>query len=106
MINHSPDLRLATPGDIAGIVRLINDAYRPERFYIDQDRVTAEQIRELLQRGKFLVLAEGTALLGTVYIEYRGERGYLGLLAVDPTRQGGGLGKRLIVEAEQDCCVA
>jgi GNAT superfamily N-acetyltransferase len=33
----------------------------------------------------------------------RGERSYLGLLSVDPTIQQGGLGSRLMIEAERFC---
>jgi predicted N-acetyltransferase YhbS len=33
-------------------------------------------------------------------VEIRGERGYFGLLAVDPARQGGGLGRKMLAEAE------
>ena len=42
-------------------------------------------------------------LLGCVYVELRGERGYLGMLAVSPARQGGGIGTRLIAAAEEFC---
>jgi len=38
-----------------------------------------------------------------VYAELRGERGYFGLLAVDPKRQRRGLGGRLIAAAEDYC---
>ncbi|HEX5426283.1 MAG TPA: GNAT family N-acetyltransferase, partial [Candidatus Acidoferrales bacterium] len=38
-----------------------------------------------------------------VYTEIRGERGYLGMLSVDPPRQGTGLG-RLMVEAAENHC--
>ena len=40
-------------------------------------------------------------LLGCVYVEIRGTRGYLGQLAVDPAHQGAQLGRR-IVEAAED----
>jgi ribosomal protein S18 acetylase RimI-like enzyme len=31
-----------------------------------------------------------------VYVELRGDRGYFGMLSVDPSRQGRGVGRRLI----------
>ena len=42
-------------------------------------------------------------MTGSVYVEIRGERGYFGLLAVDPRRHGGGIGDRLIAAAEEHC---
>jgi len=42
-------------------------------------------------------------LTGCVYTELRGQRGYFGLLAVDPHRQRSGIGARLIAAAEQHC---
>ena len=49
------------------------------------------------------MLVEGGVLAGCVYTELRGERGYFGLLAVDPQRQRSGIGARLIAAAEQHC---
>jgi len=49
------------------------------------------------------MLFEDGVLAGCVYTEIRGERGYFGLLAVDPQRQRSGIGARLIVSAEQHC---
>ena len=46
------------------------------------------------------------ALAGCVYAELRGERGYFGLLAVDPQRQRCGIGARLIAAAEEHCRAA
>ena len=60
----------------------------------------------MLAKGKFLLLEQDGTLAGCVYVEYRGERGYFGLLAVDPARQRAGLGSRLIAAAEQDCRAA
>ncbi|MFY9562422.1 MAG: GNAT family N-acetyltransferase [Terriglobales bacterium] len=96
-------LRTATPADADAITRVVNDAYRRERFFIDDDRTSPDKVRALLQKGKFLLLEEDAALVGCVYVEHRGERGYFGLLAVDPQRQRAGLGARLIAAAEQGC---
>ncbi len=49
------------------------------------------------------MLFEDGVLAGCVYIELRGERGYFGLLAVDPQRQRSGNGARLIAAAEEHC---
>ncbi len=46
---------------------------------------------------------EDGALVGCVYAEVRGERGYFGLLAVDPARQRSGVGTILIAAAEEEC---
>jgi len=42
-----------------------------------------------------------TGLSGCVYVECDRERSYLGLLSVAPRRQGLGLGRRLVAEAEK-----
>ena len=99
-------LSLAAPADADAIARLIYAAFNPERFYIDGDRISAEKVRDLLPKGKFLLLHDGDALVGCVYIELRGERGYFGLLAVDPSRQRAGIGARLIAAAEDECRAA
>jgi GNAT superfamily N-acetyltransferase len=84
-------------------VRLINDAFRAERFFIEADRTDQEKVMALMEIGKFLTLFEDGGLAGCVYVELRGERGYFGLLAVDPRRQRSGIGSRLIAAAEQHC---
>jgi len=96
-------MRTAEPADAPAIARLVNAAFRSERFFIDVDRTDPEKVRALLQKGKSLMLFEDGVLAGCVYTELRGERGYFGLLAVDPQRQLSGIGTRLIVAAEQRC---
>ncbi len=49
------------------------------------------------------MLLEDGVLAGCVYAELRGERGYFGLLAVDPQRQRSGIGASLVAAAEQHC---
>jgi len=81
----------------------VNDAFRPERFFIDADRTDPKKVAALLRKGKFLMLLEDEKLTGCVYAELRDKRGYFGLLAVDPQRQRSGIGARLIAAAEQHC---
>jgi GNAT superfamily N-acetyltransferase len=102
-VGDSLKLRFGEPADVPAIVRLVNDAFRSERFFIDADRTDSEKVMALLQTGKFLLLFEDDVLTGCVYAELRRERGYFGLLAVDTKRQRVGLGGRLIAAAEDYC---
>ena len=98
--------RTAQVEDAENIARLVNIAFRPERFFIDGDRTNPEKVRALLQKGKFLLTEEAGALTGCVYVELREDRGYFGLLAVQPKRQRSGLGSGLIAAAEEYCRAA
>jgi ribosomal protein S18 acetylase RimI-like enzyme len=98
--------RVADPQDAEDIARLVNAAFRPERFFIDADRTNPEKVHALLRKGKFLLVEQASALAGCVYVELRGERGYFGLLAVDPGLQRSGLGSRLVAAAEEYCRAA
>jgi GNAT superfamily N-acetyltransferase len=96
-------MRNAEPADAESIARLVNAAFRPERFFVDADRTNPEKVRALLEKGKFLLAEDAGVLVACVYVELRGERGYFGLLAVDPARQRTGMGSRLIDAAEDYC---
>jgi GNAT superfamily N-acetyltransferase len=96
-------MRFAEASDAPAIAVLVNDAFRTERFFIEADRTNPEKVSALLDKGKFLLLFENDQLAGCVYTELRGERGYFGLLAVDPKLQRSGLGSRLIAAAEDYC---
>jgi GNAT superfamily N-acetyltransferase len=98
--------RTAQVEDAENIARLVNIAFRPERFFIDGDRTNPEKVRALMQKGKFLLAEEAGALTGCVYVELREDRGYFGLLAVQPKRQRAGLGSALIAAAEDYCRAA
>lgn len=102
----SSRIRFAEAPDAPAIAALVNDAFRPERFFIEADRTNPEKVGELLEKGKFLLLFENEKLAGCVYAELRAERGYFGLLAVDPKLQRTGLGGRLIAAAEDYCRAA
>jgi GNAT superfamily N-acetyltransferase len=92
--------RIATPEDADALMRLINAAFVVERSFIDVERVRLEEVREFQRTGAFLVAGEMEAC---VYVEVRGDRGYFGLLSVDPARQGRGLGRAMVEAAEQYC---
>ncbi len=103
-------IRAAVQSDIDSLARLINSAFRVEQPFIDGDRTNPDGVRAYMEKGKFLLAEEAAGLAGCVYIELRGDRGYLGLLGVDPSRQGTGLGRKLMNAAEnffrQAGCVA
>ena len=100
----SPDysVRLANAGDTDALVSLINAAFIVEKPIIDGDRINVEKVAELFSIGKFLLLEADSGLVSCVYIEIKeSRRGYLGLLAVDPSRQKSGLGRKMIEAAER-----
>jgi N-acetylglutamate synthase-like GNAT family acetyltransferase len=95
-----PRFRLAEMRDVAAIVEIINAAFRVERFFIGRDRTDADSVRTLMATGQFILAEDSERLAGCVYVELRKERGYFGLLSVDPARQKSGLGTGLIAAAE------
>lgn len=93
-------LRKASPADVAAIVALVNQAYSVEEFFVRGPRTDAGQVAHDLERGGFLLSEGPEGIEGCVYVEPRGSVGYFGLLAVAPSRQGQGLGRRLVAAAE------
>ena len=97
-------IRSAELADAANITAVINAAFRiAEKFFIDGNRIRQAEVEESLAKGVFLLAEVNGKLNGCVYVELRGERSYLGLLSVDPTCQQGGVGSRLMFEAEKYC---
>jgi GNAT superfamily N-acetyltransferase len=99
-------VREATPADVPALVRLINIAYRVEEFFIQGERTNDVEIRSLLASDAFLVVdgpAGSSELAGAVYVSIEGDRGYFGMLAVDPAHQKSGLGRALVTAAEDFC---
>ena len=110
-------VRAATPDDVPALVRLINHAYQVEQFFVTGERTSADEIHERLSRpgARFVLIDDeqvqrrddertgGPALAGAVYVQAKGERGYLAMLSVDPSRQKTGLSRILVDAAEQYC---
>lgn len=89
------------------IVMLVNRAFEVERFFVTGDRTSEQDIVGKLVSGVFFVAEHRDRLVGCVYAERREKsRGYIGMLAVDPSRQGTGLGRQLMRVAEHYCLQA
>lgn len=94
-------IRTATVSDANAIARLVNTAFLVEQFFIERDRTNPETVSALMKNGGFLLAEEGPNLVGCIYLELRGERGYFGMLSVDPSCQKNGVGHRLVDAVEK-----
>ncbi|MEJ2009104.1 MAG: GNAT family N-acetyltransferase [Acidobacteriota bacterium] len=96
-------IRAATADDMDAMIPVVNAAYEFETF-LEGPRTDRQRMSEMMATGEFLVAQDDSGrVLASVYTEVHGERGYFGMLAVDPARQGTGLGSLLIKAAENHC---
>jgi GNAT superfamily N-acetyltransferase len=105
--------RLATLDDVDDVVRLVESAYRGESSragwtteadLLDGQRTDHTSVRYALehQGSVILVTPQVGSLLGCCHLERRDvDRCYFGMFAVAPTAQSGGIGRRLLAEAER-----
>jgi GNAT superfamily N-acetyltransferase len=103
-------VRTVITSDVPSLMRLINDAYVVEKFFINGNRVTVDDITTRMAIPDSALLVAETLdpgeLVGTVFARVSGMRGYFGLLAVSPRHQGKGLSRVLVNAAEQFCRAA
>ena len=94
--------------DISALHALIERAYRGdsaragwthEADVLEGQRIDAEMLADILADPAQTLLMTDVGD-GCVCITNRGDHGYIGLLTVDPARQGGGLGRKLLTAAE------
>jgi ribosomal protein S18 acetylase RimI-like enzyme len=100
--------------DLPNICILVNNAYRGEEAkkgwtfesdLIEGDKRTDENDLFLLfsnEKAVFLIaINDNEVIIGSVYLEAKNENLYMGMLSVEPTLQGNGIGKLLVSNAIQ-----
>ena len=99
-ISSALQIRLATAADRPQLIPLINAAFAIETF-LEGTRTDDHRLAAVMQRADILLAEDSSGqILASIYAEIRGTRGYLGMLAVDPTHQRSGLGKQMLAAAE------
>jgi predicted N-acetyltransferase YhbS len=93
-------IRLATAADIPRLVPMINAAFTVETF-LEGTRTDIDRLSAYFLKGEVLLAEDDSGqLIGSIYTELRGARGYLGMLAVDPVHQRAGHGRTLMLAGE------
>ncbi len=102
----------ATTKDIPHLEKLINSAYRGEEskkgWTTEADllvgkRINADGIEKIMSQPDAVILKccnDNKELTGCVYLKKNGNKMYLGMLTVSPSLQAGGIGKKILKEAE------
>ena len=106
-------IKKATLADADELTKLINSAYRgessqkgwtTEAHLLDGIRIDEPTMAEYLQDADTTILKYTNpdgAIIGSVYLQVRMQKLYLGMLTVSPTLQTNGIGRQLLHEAER-----
>ncbi|MBP6596435.1 MAG: GNAT family N-acetyltransferase [Arenimonas sp.] len=106
------EFRAATAADVDAVVALVESAYRgdasragwtTEADFLGGRRTGADDVLAQLARPRSRVLlAESNGdLLACAHVAVEDDAGYFGMFSVRPTRQGDGIGSRVLDEAER-----
>ena len=109
--------RTATDADIPALIDLVTSAYRgdasrtgwtTEADLLDGQRIDADMLRADLERPRSLILVAEDAgrMVACAHIAQEDAddgvpTAYFGMFSVDPSLQGGGVGKVVLAEAER-----
>ncbi len=73
-----------------------------EDFFINGNRTYADEVREHLHEGTFIVAETAEQPhAGAIFVRIGEGEAYFGMFAVDPRIQARGLGRQLVAEAER-----
>ena len=108
------DIKLATAADVPFMVDLLNRAYRGNdskqgwtteaHLIAGNVRTDEKSVEEAIEEDGSNVLKflnASSEIIGCVNLRKHGEKIYLGMFAVSPHLQGGGVGKKLLAAAEE-----
>lgn len=114
IVFSDPNIQIASAADISFVVSLLNSAYRgdvsrqgwtTEAHLIEGEvRTDHASVKEVTEMDNSVVLKyvnEGSQIIGCVNLQQHGHKIYLGMFAVSPQLQGGGVGKKLLHAAEE-----
>jgi len=101
----------ATSKDITALEKLINLAYRgeiskkgwaTEANLLEGKRITLDQLEKIFEdkNNTILKYTENNQIIGSVLLTDKGDKLYLGMLAISPELQNKGVGKKILQEAE------
>lgn len=105
------DFRRGLISDADDIVKLVNSAYRGESSkagwtteadLLGGQRTDIDEVSQLIEKpgSLFLLCHVEGKLAASIHLEQWGQMAKFGMLAVNPSLQGRGMGKRLLLEAE------
>jgi ribosomal protein S18 acetylase RimI-like enzyme len=106
-------IKKATLADTTELTKLINSAYRgessqkgwtTEAHLLDGIRIDEPTMAGYLQDADTTMLKyinPDGVIIGSVYLQVREQKLYLGMLTVSPTLQTNGIGRQLLHEAER-----
>jgi ribosomal protein S18 acetylase RimI-like enzyme len=104
--------RAGDADDIDAVVALVESAYRgdasrvgwtTEADLLDGRRTGRDDIEAILarERSMLLIADDELGMVACAHVMVEDGAGYFGMFSVDPRRQGGGLGKQVLAEAER-----
>ncbi|RYD80198.1 MAG: GNAT family N-acetyltransferase [Sphingobacteriales bacterium] len=107
-------IQIAGLDDVPTLINLLNKAYRgddskkgwtTEAHLIEGDtRTDADSVKEVIEKEDTVMLKyinETKEIIGCVNLQKHINKIYLGMFAVSPQLQGGGVGKKLLQAAEE-----
>lgn len=105
-------IEVAAAADASRLAELVNSAYRgdyarqgwtTEADLLDGTRTDEQALREIIARPGTVILKyiEQEKILGCVELDVQSEGLYLGMLTVEPSLQGKGVGK-ILLQASED----
>ena len=112
MTNKLSHITIATHSDVTGLNHLINGAYRGESSkagwtneadLFEGSRTNESELLKLMDEPDttFLKYLDEGEIAGCVMLQKKNSFIYLGMLTVDPLRQGMGIGKQLLQASDE-----